>query len=121
MRAYDAIVVGAGPAGTTAAFRMAQKGLSVLLLERGETPGAKNMFGGMLPGCPIADELLPGFWEKAPWERHVVKRTLNIISEHSSTSLVFQSEEFDRPPYNGYTLFRPVFDRWYARQAAEAG
>ncbi len=121
MRVYDAIVVGAGPAGTTAALRMAQKGLSVLLLERGETPGSKNMFGGMLPGCPIADELLPGFWEKAPWERHVVKRTLNIISEHSSTSLVFQSEEFDRQPYNGYTLFRPVFDRWYARQAAEAG
>ena len=49
MKAYDAIVVGAGPAGTTAALIMAQKGLKVLLLERGDVPGAKNMFGGMLP------------------------------------------------------------------------
>ncbi|MGD0231994.1 MAG: FAD-dependent oxidoreductase, partial [Syntrophorhabdales bacterium] len=54
MNAYDAIVVGAGPAGTTAALRMAQKGLRVLLVERGDVPGAKNMFGGMVPHCPIA-------------------------------------------------------------------
>ncbi len=121
MRTYDAIVVGAGPAGTTAAFRMAQKGLNVLLLERGETPGSKNMFGGMLPACPVANELLSDFWDVAPWERHVVKRTLHIVGDRSSTSLVFQSDDFDQPPYNGYTLFRPVFDRWYADQAERAG
>jgi electron transfer flavoprotein-quinone oxidoreductase len=121
MKEYDAIVVGAGPAGTTAAFRMAQKGLKVILLERGETPGSKNMFGGMFPGCMVVEQLIPGFWDKAPWERHVVKRTLNILSERSSVSLVFQSENFDNPPYNGYTLFRPIFDRWYAARAAEAG
>lgn len=121
MKAYDAIVVGAGPAGTTAAFRMAQKGLDVLLLERGETAGSKNMFGGMIPRCPIVEELVPDFWNEAPWERHVVKRTLNIVSERSSTSIVFQSDDFDQPPYNGYTLFRPIFDRWYAHRAVEAG
>ncbi len=121
MKTFDAIVVGAGPAGTTAALRMAQQGLNVLLVERGDAPGAKNMFGGMLPNCPIVEQLLPGFWDEAPWERNVVKRILTIVSEASSTSLVFESKNFDRPPYNGYTLFRPVFDNWYAQKAREAG
>jgi electron transfer flavoprotein-quinone oxidoreductase len=121
MKPFDAIVVGAGPAGSTAALRMAQKGLNVLLVERGETPGSKNMFGGMLPYCPTAEQLLPDFWEQAPWERNVVKRVLTIVAEGSSTSLAFESKNFDKPPYNGYTLFRPVFDRWYAQKAQEAG
>lgn len=121
MKTYDAIVVGAGPAGTTAALRMAQKGLKVLLIERGDMPGSKNMFGGMLPNCPVVEELLPGFWDEAPWERHVVKRILTIVSDASSSSLVFESKNFDAPPYNGYTLFRPVFDKWYAEKAREFG
>ena len=114
MKAFDVIVVGAGPAGASAALRMAQQGLDVLLLERGEAPGAKNMFGGMMPFFPLAEELIPDFWEKAPWERHVVKRVLHILAETSSTSMAFEAEAFDRPPYNGYTLFRPIFDRWLA-------
>ena len=83
MKAYDAIVVGAGPAGTSAALIMAQKGLKVLLLERGDVPGAKNMFGGMLPNCPVLEEFLPDFWDQAPWERHVVKRILTITGDTS--------------------------------------
>jgi electron transfer flavoprotein-quinone oxidoreductase len=121
MKTYDVVVVGAGPAGTTAALRMAQKGLKVLLVERGDVPGAKNMFGGMLPNCPVVEELLSDFWDQAPWERHVVKRILTILSEKSATSLVFDSQRFDNPPYNGYTLFRPIFDKWYAEKAREAG
>jgi len=121
MKRYDVAVAGAGPAGTTAALRLAQKGLNVLLVERGEAPGAKNMFGGMLPNCPVVDELLPDFWEQAPWERHVVKRVLTIIAESSATSIAFEGKTFDKPPYNGYTLFRPIFDKWYAGKAREAG
>jgi electron transfer flavoprotein-quinone oxidoreductase len=121
MKGYDAIVVGAGPAGTTAALRMAREGLNVLLLERGSTAGSKNMFGGMFPRCPAIEELVPHFWDVAPWERHVVKRTLTILSDTAATSLAFESTDFDQPPYNGCTLYRPVFDRWYAGEAQKAG
>jgi electron transfer flavoprotein-quinone oxidoreductase len=100
---------------------MAQKGLNVILLERGHLPGAKNMFGGMLPHSPILEELIPGFRQEAPLERHVVKRILTGLSEKSATSLVFESNNFDTPPYSGYTLYRPVFDKWYAQKAREAG
>jgi electron transfer flavoprotein-quinone oxidoreductase len=121
VKTYDVIVAGAGPAGATAALRMARKGLKVLLVERGRMPGSKNMFGGMLPYCPVLEELLPGFLEEAPLERHVVKRTITVLAESSATSIVFESRNFDRPPYSGYTLFRPVFDRWLAEKAVEAG
>lgn len=121
MKMYDAIVVGGGPAGASAAWRMAKNGLDVLVLERGDVPGAKNMFGGMLPYCPVVEELLPSFWDEAPWERNVVKRNLTVVSENSTTSLAFESDNFDSPRYSGFTLFRPIFDRWYAERVRSAG
>ena len=39
---FDVIVVGAGPAGTACALVCAKNGLNVLLIERGEYPGAKT-------------------------------------------------------------------------------
>ncbi|MEM0136078.1 MAG: FAD-binding protein, partial [Thermoplasmatales archaeon] len=42
---YDAIVVGAGNAGSAAAIAMASKGLNVLLVDRSDPPGAKNLSG----------------------------------------------------------------------------
>jgi electron transfer flavoprotein-quinone oxidoreductase len=118
---FDAIVVGAGPAGTTTALAMARAGARVLLLERGEWPGAKNMFGGMLVACATPERLLPGFWDEAPWERFVAKRVLTVVGEKSSTSLVYHLQASGRQPYGGFTLYRPVFDRWYAERARDAG
>jgi geranylgeranyl reductase family protein len=44
---YDAIVVGAGPAGSTAAYRLATAGLDVLLLDRAKFPRDKPCGGGV--------------------------------------------------------------------------
>jgi electron transfer flavoprotein-quinone oxidoreductase len=121
MKPFDVIVVGAGPSGSTAALKIAQEGLCVLLLERGEYPGSKNMFGGMVPNCPIFNKVIPDFWEHAPWERHVVKRTTTALSDSSSTTMDFDAEIYEDPNYHGFTLYRPVFDKWYAERAATAG
>src|SRR5665647_569862 len=86
----------------------------------------------MMAYCPAPEQLMPGFWKRAPWERAVTKRVLSITSEGSTTSLTFQAASgSDRPAVGagstsdqsltGFTLFRPQFDRWYAEQAVAAG
>ena len=118
---FDAVIVGAGPAGTTAALALAQAGLSVALFERGEQPGSKNMFGGVLYYTEALDKLLPDFWENAPVERYVTKHIVTFLTSTSSFSISFADSEFNQPPFNGVTLLRAKFDQWYAQKAQEAG
>ena len=44
---FDAIVVGAGPAGSTSALRLARAGARVLLLDRARFPRDKPCGGGL--------------------------------------------------------------------------
>lgn len=118
---FDAIVVGAGPAGTTAAYVMAKEGMEVLLVERAPYPGAKNVFGGVL-FTPVLNRLIPNFWEEAPVERHMMGIQLFLISDRDAVSIGVQSEDHNQPPYNNsFSVSRAKFDRWYAQKAEEAG
>ena len=57
MKHYDAIVVGGGPAGSTTAYRLAEQGASVLLVDRATFPRDKPCGGGMtlraVRQCPV--------------------------------------------------------------------
>ncbi|MGL5872753.1 MAG: geranylgeranyl reductase family protein [Xenococcaceae cyanobacterium] len=46
---FDCIIIGAGPAGTTAAYHLAKKGHSVLILEKASFPRYKPCGGGVSP------------------------------------------------------------------------
>jgi electron transfer flavoprotein-quinone oxidoreductase len=110
------IVVGAGPAGTTAAFLLAKAGLNVVQLERGASPGSKNVFGGILY-TTVLNRLIPNFWERAPVERHVKGARIYLISDTNAVSIGVESEEHNQPPYNhSFTVSRARFDQWYARE-----
>src|SRR6266853_2806835 len=121
MQQFDAIVVGAGPAGSSAALAMARAGLQVALIERGEYPGAKNVSGAALYAPNLLAELLPGYWEEAPLERYLTRRAITFLGQEAAVSLDFRTHHFSRPPYNGFTILRPRFDRWLASKAEEAG
>jgi electron transfer flavoprotein-quinone oxidoreductase len=118
---YDAAIAGAGPAGCTAALTLAQAGLNVAVLERGEQPGSKNMFGGVLYYTEALNQLLPDFLKEAPIERYVTRHVLTFLTSSSSFSISSMDDEFSKPPYNGVTLLRAKFDQWYAGKSEEAG
>lgn len=117
---FDAIVVGAGPAGSTCSYTLAKAGLDVLLIERGKFPGAKNMWGGAFYG-PSLSQLFPRFWEEAPVERYIHRHRFSLLTKEASLSAEFTTEKFEEPPYNGFSLLRSRFDRWLATKAEQAG
>ncbi len=117
---FDAIVVGAGPAGSTCGYTMAKAGLKTLLVERGKFPGAKNMWGGAFYG-PSLTKLFPRFWEEAPIERYIHRHRFSLLTKDASLSAEFTTEKFREPPYNGFSLLRSRFDRWLATKAEQAG
>jgi electron transfer flavoprotein-quinone oxidoreductase len=117
---FDAIVVGAGPAGCACGLILAKAGLETLIVERGRFAGAKNMWGGAFYG-PSLRELIPGFWEEAPVERPISRHRFSLLTEGASLSAEFTSKKFGSPPYNGFSLLRSKFDRWLASKAEQAG
>ena len=70
---YDVIVVGTGPAGSTAAREAAERGLSVLLLDKAEFPRDKPCGGGV---NVRAARLLP--FDLAPVVERVVSRAMQM-------------------------------------------
>jgi len=117
---FECIIVGAGPAGLTAALALARAGVEVLVVERGEYPGAKNMFGGVLYSKGL-HQLLPNFWDEAPVERPVARWGVSFLNHDSSMSLDFKSQQFCEAPFNAFTVLRSKFDRWFAGKVEEAG
>lgn len=117
---FDAVVVGAGPAGSAAALVLARAGAAVALVERGPFPGSKNMYGGVVYGR-VLDDLVPRWWEEVPYQRWVTRRATMILTEEQSLTVDFRSGAWGRPPYNGCTTLRPDFDAWLAAHATAAG
>jgi electron transfer flavoprotein-quinone oxidoreductase len=117
---FDAIVVGAGPAGNAAAYTIAKGGLKVLQIERGEYPGAKNVQGAILYADAL-EKLIPDFRDDAPLERHVVEQRIWMMDDTSHTGMHYRSDDFNEERPNRYTILRSQFDRWFSSKVREAG
>ncbi len=120
MADYDAIVVGAGLSGSAAALCMAKAGMSVLVVERGDSPGSKNMTGGRIYGHSL-EKIIPGFAEEAPVERKVIREKISMLTGESCFTMDFSSSRFAAPASASYTVLRSEFDPWLAAKAEEAG
>jgi electron transfer flavoprotein-quinone oxidoreductase len=117
---FDAIVVGAGPGGVSAAVTMARAGLSVVLFERGDRPGVKNVMGGVMYGRMLAD-IIPEFWKTAPLERTVVDERLWLTTPETTVTAGHKHVPHAGTPPNAFTVLRVPFDGWFAAQAEAAG
>ncbi|MDR3326083.1 MAG: FAD-dependent monooxygenase [Rhodospirillaceae bacterium] len=117
---FDAIVVGAGPAGSAAAYVMAKAGLSVLQLERGEYPGSKNVQGAILYSDAL-ERIIPEFRDEAPLERNIIEQRVWMLTDKSHVGFDFRSEEFNNDKPDRYSIIRAQFDRWFCNKVKQAG
>lgn len=117
---FDVIVVGAGPSGNAAALRLAEAGLSVLQIERGESPGSKNVQGAILYSDAL-EKLIPDFRDDAPLERHVIEQRMWVLDDDSFVGSHYRSDSFNKEPYNRYTMIRAQFDKWFSERVQKAG
>lgn len=111
------IIVGGGPAGISAGVTLARAGKEVILIERGNFCGSKNVFGGAIYTQPTK-EIFPNFEENAPLERNNTKHKYMLLTETDDTTI---SHAQKTEKSNSYTVIRAKFDRWLADQAKKAG
>lgn len=117
---FDAIIVGGGLAGSTAAYVLAGAGMEVVVVERGDYSGSKNMTGGRLYGHSL-EKLIPNFASAAPIERKVTKERISLMTDRAATTLDYLSGESAALEQSSYVVLRAKFDRWLAEQAENRG
>jgi electron transfer flavoprotein-quinone oxidoreductase len=116
---FDAVVVGAGPAGTAAALTMAKAGLQVALLERGTKPGSKNVMGGILYNH-FLEEIVGDAWKEAPLERPIIEERRWMMTPEAAIGFDYKNLRNRARPHS-FSVLRARFDAWFAEQAEKAG
>lgn len=106
---YDIIVVGAGPAGSMAARFAAERGVSVLLLEKDRDVGYPVRCGEAISKAGV-EEFIPS---NDKWIAARISKFSFIAPDETEVIVDFGDA--------GYVLDRRIFDYELARTAAEAG
>jgi electron transfer flavoprotein-quinone oxidoreductase len=124
-RDFDVIVVGCGCAGAAAAYVAAKKGKSVLIVERGEYAGSKNMTGGRLYAHSLR-KMLAAYgqdvsWDSIPFERKITHERIALVDRESMTTVDFTSDELGEERCDSYSVLRGTFDQWMAELCEQAG
>ncbi len=110
---YDAIIIGAGPAGCTAAKTLSENGYKVLLVEKFKLPRYKSCSGQLIKKSldlvrEYFGEDVPDFTTCAPAEN----RGMIFTDDKGAT---FRFEQY------GLNVWRSTFDNWLAEKAAKSG
>ncbi|MCE4627698.1 MAG: FAD-dependent oxidoreductase [Desulfurococcales archaeon] len=112
---FDVIVVGAGPAGSSAAYLLAKAGLKVLIIERGRGAGSKELYGGKIYAPPLR-EVWPSLDKEAPIHRWVNRERISLVSGDRVTTI-----EFKLGRNVAFTTYLTEMAKWMAGKAIEAG
>ena len=124
---FDVVIVGAGPAGLSAAIRIKQlaaetgNDVSVVVLEKGSEVGAHILSGAVMDPKAMT-ELIPDWKEKGcPFETEVTKDTFLVLGAEGSIALPV----FLMPPmlhnHGMYIGSLGNVTRWMATQAEALG
>jgi electron transfer flavoprotein-quinone oxidoreductase len=113
------IVVGAGGAGSACAYSLAQKGIETVLLERGTTPGEKNV-AAFIMYIEVLKHLIPDCLDDAPFDRNIVRTDQVILGPNHTKTIQSYNYEWLEDPI-AFSAFRRKFDAWLANKARDAG
>lgn len=117
---FDVIVVGAGPAGSACAYTLAKAGKNVLLLERGDSAGAKNVSGGRL--YTYALELVePGLTQRAPLQRKIVREQIMLLGGQQATTIDYADYGRTGAEAESWSVVRATLDEWFAAEVEAQG
>ncbi len=119
MDKIDVVIVGAGLAGLSCAYVLAGHGLEVIVVERGDFPGSKNVTGGRLYLLPIK-KMVGDMLDDAPFERKVVRERWSLLGSERSMSIDHTGERFRREDHS-YTVLRARLDRWLSERLMAKG
>jgi len=111
---FDALVVGGGPAGLSCSYTLAKKGYRVAVLERGRTPGTKNLFGGRVYSSPL--ERVYGSLKDAPVERWVKHERISMMDDDGAFSV-----GYDSAVSTSFTTYLSKLVAWMASKAEAEG
>jgi electron transfer flavoprotein-quinone oxidoreductase len=120
MEKVECIIVGGGLAGLAAAYGLASEGVEVMLVERGNYCGSKNVTGGRLYTSVLRD-VYPELWEEAPFERPVTRELITMMAEGRQATFEVAADSFTAPKPQSYTVIRAKLDQWLADKVAEKG
>jgi electron transfer flavoprotein-quinone oxidoreductase len=107
-------------AGATAAIRLAQKGVDVLLVERADEGGAKNLSGGILWGNDLA-RVLPDWKATMPVDRPVTNKKVGLLNPDGSAFVIDYHDPTLKENGVGFSVLRARTDKWLLDQAAKEG
>ena len=117
---FDVIVVGAGSAGSACAYVLAREGKNVLLVERGDSAGAKNVSGGRLYTYAL-EMIEPGMYERAPLQRKIVREQIMLLGEKNATTIDYFDPGSSEKLPQSYSVVRAKLDEWFAGEAEAKG
>ena len=103
----DVIVVGAGPAGISAALEVARAGKKVVLLERAAHPGSKNMYGGAVYATALKEVFREDF-NSIPYERIINHHTWSFLNESGSFDITYS----DNTANDALAIKRFNLEKW---------
>ena len=117
---FDVIVVGGGMSGLVAAYELAKAEKAVLVMERGEYCGAKNMTGGRVYAHSLR-KVFGDALEDAPFQRKIVHEKLSLMNKDGLFTLDTTTPEFRQEGQESYSILRAPFDQWMAEQCEDMG